>query len=484
VDCGDISLTMMDTADYLAVLFDQERSGLSHIGLQIAQLLDLRSLVALKRTASLFLSFLSEKPAVEGQALARKLRKDWAAEPKIQELSLSLEPAGRYPSPPLPVKSVKILNDQRAILAGVGKSVLLFPFSSLKQGQSAKKTVETPVQVISSQVVEGAQLKIPLTGNSLNAKISEAFGSDIAKCGAKLEFTNSCENLEKNEVTEFDVLGDHLVVGNNNGTLSVWDLNTAQMTVSKQLFGIVTGVRCLEQEQAIVTTHAGKAFDMGVVSVRRMVSPTELVVVWSVYQDVMPIFDFDVNSNWLVTLEWLGTFDLCHVGSTTIYNRRLENARTDLADVIHPEDQTFNNHHRFTSAAIFNVDYLVLASDHGHSLVTWHLPTLAPLRVLDGHKVPVLHLKTAGERILSVDKVGNILVWDSLGACSSLLQLQQKDDLLSLEQQVGCPQVLVGSPLDANVSPVLGIDLDLRRVVFSKVGGITLLDFWDACPSS
>ena len=27
--------------------------------------------------------------------------------------------------------------------------------------------------------------------------------------------------------------------------------------VSKQLFGIVTGVRCLEQEQAIVTTHAG-----------------------------------------------------------------------------------------------------------------------------------------------------------------------------------------------------------------------------------
>ena len=72
----------------------------------------------------------------------RKLRKDWAAEPKvckilrkgqiylewlqlnfhsrlwweqvlnencfqIWELSLSLEPAGRYPSPPLPVKSVR-----------------------------------------------------------------------------------------------------------------------------------------------------------------------------------------------------------------------------------------------------------------------------------------------------------------------------------------------------------------------------------------
>ena len=101
-------------------------------------------------------------------------------------------------------------------------------------------------------------------------------------------------------MTEFDVLGDHLVVGNNNGTLSVWDINTAQMTVlilsylippysllslfsvlssmssalsfksqvlfsqvSKQLFGIVTGVRCLEQEQAIVTTHAGEVSNLG-----------------------------------------------------------------------------------------------------------------------------------------------------------------------------------------------------------------------------
>ena len=33
--------------------------------------------------------------------------------------------------------------------------------------------------------------------------------------------------------------------------------------VSKQLFGIVTGVRCLEQEQAIVTTHAGEVSNLG-----------------------------------------------------------------------------------------------------------------------------------------------------------------------------------------------------------------------------
>ena len=33
--------------------------------------------------------------------------------------------------------------------------------------------------------------------------------------------------------------------------------------LSKQLFGIVTGVRCLEEEKAIVTTHAGFVNNLG-----------------------------------------------------------------------------------------------------------------------------------------------------------------------------------------------------------------------------
>ena len=37
-------------------------------------------------------------------------------------------------------------------------------------------------------------------------------------------------------MTEFDVLGDHLVVGNNNGTLAVWDLDSKQMTVNTSPF--------------------------------------------------------------------------------------------------------------------------------------------------------------------------------------------------------------------------------------------------------
>ena len=85
---------------------------------------------------------------------------------------------------------------------------------------------------MTGQVLEGAQLKIPLCSNSLNTKISEAFASSgllfvlnscnksnicyeclayffltmflfatgASNCGAAAEFTNACENLEKNEV--------------------------------------------------------------------------------------------------------------------------------------------------------------------------------------------------------------------------------------------------------------------------------------------
>ena len=94
--------------------------------------------------------------------------------------------------------------------------------------------------------------------------------------------------------------------------------------VSKQLFGIVTGVKCLHQEQCIVTTHAGctilqraksfycitsgKAFDMGVVSIRKMVSPSELTVVWSVYQ----VFYIHVYIYWF-------SFSLYIMSFTSIY---------------------------------------------------------------------------------------------------------------------------------------------------------------------
>ena len=90
---------------------------------------------------------------------------------------------------------------------------------------------------------------------------------------------------------------------------------------------ICVGVKCLsrkstqssEEDDLIVTSHAGKGFDIGCISVRRMVSPSELTVIWSAYQDVMPVFCVDVTDRFILTLEWLGTFDMVHVGSATLY---------------------------------------------------------------------------------------------------------------------------------------------------------------------
>ena len=52
-----------------------------------------------------------------------------------------------------------------------------------------------------------------------------------------------------------------------------------------------------------------------------MISPTELSVVWSAYQDIMPVFCFDCSRQYILTLEWLGTFEMVHVGSATLYTR-------------------------------------------------------------------------------------------------------------------------------------------------------------------
>ena len=304
----------MDTCDYLAAVFDHERAGLRHLGEQVISLLDLRSLVALKRTCHLLHAFLTHLPHLEERALEAKLRLDWQCAPSVRGLDLP---------PTAAVTSVKLVEDGKRMLAGIGKSVHLLPNCRLSQPPaSGEGGPLVPPSAASGTVVEGLRLRVPLPSTSLTSKASQAFpGLEDASLAIRT-FTNTNDNLEKNQVTEFDTMHSWLVVGNNNGTLSVWDIHTGELLVTKQLFGIVSGVRCLPAEDTIVTTHAGKAFDMGVVSVRRMVSPTELTVLWSAYQDILPIFSFDVSSKWIVTLEWLGTFDMVHVGSASVYSRQ------------------------------------------------------------------------------------------------------------------------------------------------------------------
>ena len=95
-----------------------------------------------------------------------------------------------------------------------------------------------------------------------------------------------------------------------------------------------------------------------------MISPTELSVVWSVYQDIMPIFCFDCSSKYIITLEWLGTFEMVHVGSASLYTRvECVYTRTEFSDSLEVQmsrrspERAFNNlqstNMRFSSVGIF-----------------------------------------------------------------------------------------------------------------------------------
>jgi len=445
----------MEDSHYFLAVFNYDREGLRHIGERIINLLDWRSLIQFKRSCSLVSSFLHNNGLLEKRVLARKLMKDWSVgEPELSELGLKSNTA---------VTNVKIIHEGRDLLVSIGKCVHLFSSSLLEKYPNYQNSSPSTT---SSTVKEGLKLKLRLPSTSLNSKINASFSGISGEEIACKTFTNVNDNLEKNSITQFDILNNCLIAGNNNGILSVWDFDSTELLISKQLFGIITGLSCIPSEDSIVTIHAGKAFDMGVVTVRRMVSPTELVVLWSVYQDVMPVFDFHVTTKWIVTLEWLGTFDLVHVGSASVYSRGDSvYTRRDLTE----GDNSLQKlkHSRFTAATIFRDDFLALASDDGFSLVIWELTSLTPLQVLGAHTSAIVQIQACGERLVSLDKSGSIVIWNSILASDS--SYVQDEDFTVLLRRLD-----LGRQDD-----IIRLDMDLRRLAVAGIGAVTLLDFWD-----
>ena len=90
----------------------------------------------------------------------------------------------------------------------------------------------------------GLKLNMPLHGTSLNSKISTTFcnqDNSEFKGAFNRKYSNENENLERNQITQFDTLNNYLISGNNNGMLSIWDLESTELLSNKQLFGIITG---------------------------------------------------------------------------------------------------------------------------------------------------------------------------------------------------------------------------------------------------
>ena len=231
-----------------------------------------------------------------------------------------------------------------------------------------------------------------------------------------------------------------------------------------------------------------------------MISPTELSVVWSAYQDIMPIFCFDCSRQYILTLEWLGTFEMVHVGSASLYTREEEGKTTTYTRTDFSESQAVQARRvpeavfshlndpnmRFSSVGIFreNSAALCSADEHTgeHNLVIWSLETNTVSQVITTtHKVGIFQVLSSGDFLLSRDKNGLICVWDtnqvsqSTSTPTSVIKLS--DNLQ--DQEPGCPVLTRSLDLAGRVQ-FLSTDLNLRRVLIGKVGGLEMLDFWNS----
>lgn len=466
---------MENEENLFSFIFDYNREGFRHIGENIARNLDYHSLVRLKQSCKLVYFFL-QNCSVEDEVFRNKLQKDWlAGEPKKFDLNLP---------PTSAVSNVKIINEGHDILVSIGKNIYQYDFINKAEDIEENEEETIPLFNVSKSVTDGLKLKLRFPSSSLNSKINSTFGADQngnTKNPVRV-YINENENLEKNQITQFDILNNVLISGNNNGILSIWDLESTNLLNSKQLFGIITGVRCREEEDIIVTSHAGKAFDIGCISIRKMVSPTELSVVWSAYQDVMPVFNFDMNHKYILTLEWLGTMNMIHVGSATVYSRGDGYMRRDFCDGRAVETRKsaaglINNlalhmNRRFTSSGIFKDDFVALGSDDGpdghYMLLIWDLTTLTMIHAFKCHMTGIFQIQTSGDRLITRDKDGNIVFWDTELAADA--NYMDTEDNLFLMRKLDLP----------HKDNVLCIDVDLRRLVVGKIGGAVMLDFWDS----
>ena len=229
-NCDDI-----DTSPLLDI-FDFNREGFRHIAERICLYLDYHSLVYLKQSCTTIHQFL-HSCHLESLLLRRKLLKDWSVgEPRVSHLSFS---------PNTAVNNVKLVDNHNNVvecLLSTAKNICSYEVG----GEKIQDTIDVEEthdnEEVSNTVKDGLKLNLRLPSTSLNSKINSAFLQNGEEGRYKKLFSNNNENIERSQITEFDILKNYLIAGNNNGMLSIWDLETSQLLNSKQLFGIITGL--------------------------------------------------------------------------------------------------------------------------------------------------------------------------------------------------------------------------------------------------
>ena len=99
-----------------------------------------------------------------------------------------------------------------------------------------------------------------------------------------------------------------------------------------------------------------------------------------------------------------------------------------------------------------------------HSLLIWNLVTKMVIRdIVTDHKVGIFQVMTSGDNLVTRDKNGLLCVWDIDGKEGG------DHDSPALIRTLDLPQR----------EKFISSDLDLRRLIVGKVGGVEMLDFWN-----
>jgi len=420
--------------DYIELIFNEKRHGLNHIARRILEYLDYASLVQAKRSCKHIYEFILSSD-VEQIVLNLKLHKDWSyGSPKVLKLPDSRE-ATLDDVVSEQINSLMLYKDDTLFIS-VGNSV----FSVCLNPNYTSTTSE-----IEENLQSGKEFRL---------------------------YRNPNTNRETNILSCMDIIRDeYLLTGSRNGMLSVFNLRTCELESFKQLFGIISDIRCVDD--LLATSHLGKQFDMGCITVRRFISPEEMQVVWSVYEDVMPVFSMDFNYSFLVGLEWIETLDQAQIGILSVYR----SDEKDGKEIWRRTELDLN--HGFTTCCIFKDEYCALGcagvqqsrNDSDFSVVIIDLNKLNVIQVVKGHKSPIFHILVSGEHLITRDKAGFVYLWDQ-----NLLSDEKYRD------EDGNSGALIRRLSEDN-EQVVCLTADLRKLVLVLKDGINCysikaMDFW------
>ena len=131
----------------------------------------------------------------------------------------------------------------------------------------------------------------------------------------------------------------------------------------------------------------------------------------------------------------------------------------------------------------FRDHYVAVGCDDGldghHALLIWDLSTLTIINTFRSHMCAIMQIQYRGDRLVSWDKDGNIMIWDAnLAADKDYLDDVDFDN--GAGEDIEDHEVLMRMLNIAEKENVKSIAMNLRSLAVGKIGEVTLFDFWNS----